>query len=99
MLQPRLRQNRIINVDVSEGESDFLAVAGITRVIFPAGESKVSFEVPIERDEIDEPDGLITATILPGLDYEVSSTQNSASVKVIDDDGTPGCLSLASATD
>ena len=44
-------------------------------------------EIAIEDDELDEPNGLITATIQEGSDYHVGNFTNRASVEVIDDDG------------
>ena len=52
-------------------------------------------EVRLSDDEVDEPDGHITATILPGEGYTVASTKNFARVKVIDDDGTVPVIFLS----
>ena len=81
--------DRIINIEVSEGDSDFLLVSGRTSIVLPAGQSKVYLEVPIVSDEIDEPDGVITAKLLPGNGYTVASTRSTATVTVYDDDGIP----------
>ena len=79
--------DRTIRINVSDGDSDFIANQGDTSHSFiPAGQSREFLAVPLINDEIDEPDGYITAVILPGAGYTVASTQNSASVKVIDDD-------------
>ena len=83
------QSDHTINVDVSDGNSDFLDLLGPTRVVLPAGEIRAPLSVPLVDDNIDEPDGLITATILPGAGYTVATTQNSASLRVMDDDGTP----------
>ena len=93
-----IQTDRIINVDVREGDSNFLLLAGVTKVVLPAGKSKVFLEVPLEKDFVDEPHGVITATILPGTGYTVAKTHNSASVNVFDGDGTP-IVYLNSATD
>ena len=86
--------DRIINVDVTQGDNDFLVVSGPTKIVLPANQFQTSLSVPIVNDEIDEPEGFITATILPGTGYTVASTKNVASIKVRDDDGTP-VISLA----
>ena len=79
---------RTVKIDVSDDESDFLINQGTTSLVLPAGQSTAFLEVPLSDDEVDEPDGYITATILPGEGYTVASTKNFARVKVIDDDGT-----------
>ena len=81
------QSDRIINVNVSDGDSDFLLVSGPSKVVLPAGQIKVNLNVPIENDNVDEPDGVITASILPGPGYEVAQTNNTASLMVIDNDG------------
>ena len=83
------QSDQTINVGVSEGNSDFLDLLGPTRVVLPAGEIRALLEVPLVDDNIDEPDGVITATILPGAGYSVATTQQSASLRVMDDDGVP----------
>ena len=88
--------DRIINVEVSDGTSDFLLFTGPSKIILPAGEFQTKFHVKIVDDDIDEPDGVITATILPGTGYTVASTENSTSLKIYDNDGTP-MVSLISA--
>ena len=94
-----IQTDRIINVDVNERNSNFLLLTGQSQIVLPAGEVETIFNVAIENDEVDEPDGVITATILPGTGYTVASTQNSASVNVFDDDGTPNVYILSESDD
>ena len=84
--------DRTINVNVSEGSNDFLLLSGPAEIILPAGDTEVLFMVPIDDDSIDEPNGIVTATVLPGTDYTVATKQNTASVNIIDNDGTPVVL-------
>ena len=82
------QSDRTVFVEVSDGDSDYLLQEGTIRVVIPAGETKAAFEVPLDNDLIDEPDGVITATILPRPGYTVSKVQNSVSIRVIDNDGS-----------
>ena len=90
--------DRTIRINVSDGDSDFLANQGDTSLVLPAGQSRKFLEVSLINDEIDEPDGYISAVVLPGAGYTVASTQNSARVKVIDDDGSVPVMYLSPYT-
>ena len=81
--------DRVINVDVSDGTSEFLFFSGSSKIVLPAGEFQTTFRVFIEDDDVDEPDGFVTGTILPGTGYTVATTENSIAVRIYDNDGPP----------
>ena len=58
---------------------------GVRTVTVAAGATSQSFTVPTSEDWIDEPDGIITATVQAGTGY-VLGTPKSAQVNVEDDD-------------
>ena len=58
---------------------------GVRTVTVAAGSTSKSFTVPTSEDWIDEPNGVITATVQAGTGYEVGAAK-SAQVNVADDD-------------
>ncbi len=61
-----------------------------TTVTITGGETMAMLPVPIENDERDEANGMITATVETGTGYTVASPPgNTASVAVEDDDDEP----------
>ncbi len=58
------------------------------RAVFVARAATVEVPVQTEHDQVDEPDGSITLTVVGGADapYTVSAAQGTATVTVIDDD-------------
>ena len=83
------QSDRMINVNVSDGDRDFLRNSGLIRVRLPAGQTSVVQRYSLVDNDLDEPDGYITATVLPGEGYTVATTYNTARIKVRDNDGPP----------
>ena len=83
------QSDRIINIDVSGEDNNFLYLSGPSKITLPAGEIQTLLIIPLENDEIAESDSTITARILPGGDYTVANSNNTATIKVVDDDGIP----------
>ena len=73
-----------INVDVTESGSYIAATAPMT-VVIASGATTVTLAVSTEGDNLDEPDGSITAALDAGVGYTVG-TPNTAIVTVNDDD-------------
>ena len=59
---------------------------GVRTVTVAAGSTSQSFTVPTSEDWVDEPDGVITATVQAGTGYVVGQANKSAQVNVKDDD-------------
>ena len=59
---------------------------GVRTVTVAAGSTSQSFTVPTSEDWVDEPDGVITATVQAGTGYVVGQANKSAQVNVQDDD-------------
>ncbi len=59
---------------------------GVRTVTVAAGSTSQSFTVPTTEDWVDEPDGVITATVQAGTGYVVGQANKSAQVNVQDDD-------------
>ena len=81
-----------VKVNITEAEDDttgknHVAAAdeGVRTVTVAAGSTSQSFTVPTSEDWVDEPDGVITATVQAGTGYVVGSAR-SAQVNVEDDD-------------
>ena len=83
------QSDRIINFELSDGDSEFLSDGGRKQVRLPAGKTSVVRRFALVDDDLDEPDGYVTATLLPGEGYTVASTYNTARIRVRDNDGTP----------
>ena len=81
-----------VKVNITEDEDadtgkNHVAAAdeGVRTVTVAAGSTSKSFTVPTSEDWIDEPNGVITATVQAGTGYEVGAAK-SAQVNVADDD-------------
>ena len=59
---------------------------GVRTVTVAAGSTSQSFTVTTSEDWVDEPDGVITATVQAGTGYVVREADKSAQVNVEDDD-------------
>ncbi len=92
-----------VSEDEIDGQ-DFVAAddEGDRQVIIEAGQTEVTYTVPTTDDGTDEPDGTVTVTLTPGTGYTVPTARDSAdtpegtgdtmgtaSVSVMDNDGTP----------
>ena len=82
-----------VKVNITEDEDadtgkDHVAAAdeGVRTVTVAAGSTSQSFTVPTSEDWVDEPDGVITATVQAGTGYVVGQANKSAQVNVKDDD-------------
>ena len=72
--------------DADTGKNHVAAAdEGVRTVTVAAGSTSQSFTVPTSEDWIDEPNGVITATVQAGTGYEVGAAK-SAQVNVADDD-------------
>ncbi len=71
----------------ADTEKNHVAAAdeGVRTVTVAAGSTSQSFTVTTSEDWVDEPDGVITATVQAGTGYEVGAAK-SAQVNVADDD-------------
>ncbi len=82
-----------VKVNITEDEDadtgkDHVAAddEGVRTVTVAAGSTSQSFTVPTTEDWVDEPDGVITATVQAGTGYVVGQANKSAQVNVKDDD-------------
>ena len=83
--------NLVIPLVVSEVGS-FLFPANQVRVhtgVITAGQTHFNLRLTTGNDNVDEPDGTVTATVDAGSGYTVSSTLGRATAKVSDNDGLP----------
>ena len=78
-----------VKVNITEDEDadtgkDHVAAAdeGVRTVTVAAGSTSQSFTVPTTEDWVDEPDGVITATVQAGAGYVVGQANKSAQVNV-----------------
>ena len=74
-----------VDVDVTE-TGDVIAMAPAS-VDFANGERSATLVVTTEDDDMDEDDGVVTATLIAGVDYAVAS-ESTASVTVADNDAS-----------
>ncbi len=86
------RQALSVKVNITEAEDATTeknhvdaANEGVRTVTVAAGSTSQSFTVPTSEDWVDEPDGVITATVQAGTGYDVGAAK-SAQVNVEDDD-------------
>ena len=85
---PAPMENLTVTVTVDPGT--YAEGTPPTMVTINATETAAMLPVPIEDDERDEEDGMITATVMPGTGYTVALPPgNTASVTVEDDDDEP----------
>ena len=77
-----------VSETTAEGQ-DYIAISdeGTHTITLNAGETSARYTVPTEDDATEEPDGRVTVVVESGLDYRVSSTSDSASVTIADNDG------------
>ena len=82
-----------VKVNITEDEDattekNHVAAAdeGVRTVTVAAGSTSQSFTVTTSEDWVDEPDGVITATVQAGTGYVVGEANKSAQVNVEDDD-------------
>ena len=86
---PAPRANLTVNVTVTQGEGqNYLPDAPPTSVVVSAGASEGSLGLDVPNDTVDEPNGVLTATLAGGDGYVVASA-GSASLTVRDDDLSP----------
>ena len=79
--------NLQVTLSVTQGEGqDYLGTDLPTSVTIAAGARQAILRVPVPDDAVDEPDGVLTATLASGDGYTVG-TPGSASLAVRDDDG------------
>ena len=81
-------QSLTVTVNVSETGGDVVPQAseGSTDVVFSAGSASARIEVPTVADHVWEEHSTITATVMDGTGYELSSDSGSASSRVTDND-------------
>ena len=82
--------NVFVNVGI-EQEGNFVnGFAASTTAMIALGETETEIVLQTRDDEVDELDGLVTATILAGAGYQLASDTDSAlSVDVVDNDDPP----------
>ncbi|WP_420610236.1 PEP/pyruvate-binding domain-containing protein [Candidatus Poriferisodalis sp.] len=84
-----------VNLRWSE-TGEMLANGGPTSVTIPSGQARVTFSVPTEADQEDEPHSLVTVSLVADDAYDIDSA-SSASTLVRDDDlGDDLCTSVLS---
>ena len=83
-------------VAVSGGEA-FGVVRGNRTVTIPSGTTETTLFVNTEDDDVEEPDGALTATILADTGFALMTSRSSASIIIDDDEGlsAPTIVSLA----
>ena len=83
-----------VAVSVTQGaDDDYLPDTLPTAVTIAAGATETTLSLALPDDTVDEPDGIIVATIGTSPDYEV--TTSSASLAVHDNDNDVPALSIA----
>ena len=83
-----------VHVNVTETET-FIGVGLPDHVRFEAGEATATLEILVEDDEVDKPDGTITATIQAADNYTISDLNSSAMITVRDNDKSVVTISVA----
>ena len=84
----------LVTVTVTQGEGqDYLPAAPPTSVTVAAGSGEATLTVDLPDDTVDEPNGVLTATLQSGDGYVVSSP-SSARVTVLDDDASPAASAV-----
>ena len=76
-----------VYVNVSDGTGDFIAGTAPASVLIRANQTTGTLTVATDDDNVDEPDGSVTATISPRSTYSVGSAR-SAAITVRDNDPT-----------
>ena len=83
-----------VTVTVSGGEA-FGVEPGNRTVTIPSGMTEATLTVDTENDEVEEPDGAFTATILGDAAFALTTSRSSASI-IIDDDEGPSAPTIVS---
>ncbi len=87
-----------ITIDDPDGVRAATANTGTpSMVTFAADSATAVLNLVTDDDTLDEADGVVTVTIIDGADYEVG-IENSASVRVVDNDAVPGAPTALTAT-
>ena len=81
-------------VTISGGEA-FGVAQGDRTVTIPSGVTETTLTVNTENDDVEEPDGALTATILADNGFALLTSRSSASI-VIDDDEGPSAPTIVS---
>ena len=85
-----------VAVTISGGEA-FGVSRGNRMVTIPSGTTETTLSVDTENDDVEEPDGEFTATILANAEFALIGSRSSASI-VIDDDEGPSAPTIVSLT-
>ncbi len=83
-----------VTVTVSGGGA-FGVAPGDRTVTIPSGMTEATFTVDTENDDVEEPDGAFTATIMADPGFALTTSRSSASI-VIDDDEGPSAPTIVS---
>ncbi|MGI9251414.1 MAG: Ig-like domain-containing protein, partial [Pseudohongiellaceae bacterium] len=83
--RPSGSSNLVVNVDVTDGDGDFIRGTPPTTATINLGSDTGILTVPTDDDNNDEPNGLITVTIASGSAYSLGAT-TTASVEIDDND-------------
>ena len=85
-----------VTVAISGGEAYGVALGNRT-VTIRSGVTEATLIVNTENDDVEEPDGAFTATILAGTGFALMTSRSSASIVIDDDEGpsAPSIVSLA----
>ena len=83
----RLSEELVVTISVTGGDG-VLVGAPPTEVTFGAGAETTQVTLSTDDDEVDEPDGRLTLTVIDGEDY-YPGTAGEAGITVGDDDDTP----------
>ncbi len=78
-----------LDVSVTVAQSGDYGVAGGTRTVTVPTSGSTTLSVSTAGDDIDEPDGSVTATVNSGSGYTVSATAAAATAAIADDDDPP----------
>ena len=84
-----------VTVMVSGGEA-FGVTMGNRTVTIPSGMTETTLSVNTENDDVEEPDGALTGTILADTGFALMTSRSSASIIIDDDEGhsAPTIVSL-----
>ncbi|MDE0224167.1 MAG: M12 family metallo-peptidase, partial [Gammaproteobacteria bacterium] len=85
-----------VTVTISGGEA-FGVSRGNRMVTIPSGTTETTLYVDTENDDVEEPDGAFTVTILADAEFALIGSRSSASI-VIDDDEGPSAPTIVSLT-
>ena len=83
-----------VTVTVAGGEA-FGVTRGDRTVTIPSGMTEATLTVDTENDDVEEPDGAFTATIMAAPGFALTTSRSSVSI-VIDDDEGPAAPTIVS---